>query len=241
VRWAKKKIQDIGADEAGDIWLFNEDGLLARVRDGRVLTPESGLETNLLEMTRSGHGTIWVGRAGRVSVLHQGQITPLAFEGGHTNQVVSAIGASRDDGLWMLLDGRLRKWKNGNWSDDRGTAPFGESPMLRLMEGRDGTLLGATTDRGLVMIFPDGTFSQFNRKNGFPSDWVIALGEDREGNLWAGTGGNGLALIRASSVQTPAPPDAWQGRAILSVCFDHENTMWVGTEGAGLYRCQNGI
>ena len=48
VHWARRKIQDIGADEAGDVWLFNEAGLLARVRDGLVLTPESGRETNVV-------------------------------------------------------------------------------------------------------------------------------------------------------------------------------------------------
>jgi ligand-binding sensor domain-containing protein/signal transduction histidine kinase len=240
VRWVKKKIIDIGADETGDIWLYNEDGLLARVRDGLVLTPESGSETNLMEMTRSERGTIWVGRAGRVSVLHQGHITPLAFEAGRSNQVVSAIGASRDGGLWMTVDGRLRKWRYGTWADDRGAVPFNWAPMITLIESQNGTLLGATSDHGFAFIFPDGKDSIFSRATGFSSDWVIALCEDREGNFWAGTGGGGLALIRESSVQTYAPPDAWQGRAILSVCFDHENAMWVGTEGAGLYRFQNG-
>jgi ligand-binding sensor domain-containing protein/signal transduction histidine kinase len=240
VRWARKKILDIGADESGDVWLFNEAGLLARVRDGLVLTPESGLRTNVMEMTRSGQGTIWVGRAGRVSVLHRGQIIPLVIKAGLTNRAVSAIGASRDGGLWMMVDGRLRKWKDGAWAEDRGPAPFGGSPLLNLVESRNGTLIGSTSDHGFAFIFPDGTVSQLNRANGFASDWVIALCEDREGNFWMGTGGGGLALVRESSVHTVAPPDAWQGRAILSVCFDRENTMWVGTEGAGLYRYQSG-
>jgi signal transduction histidine kinase/ligand-binding sensor domain-containing protein len=239
VRWGKKKIIDIGADETGDIWLYNEDGLLARVRDGLVLTPESGSETNLMEMTRSEHGTIWVGRAGRVSVLHQGRITPLAFEAGQSNQVVSAIAASRDGGLWMTVDGRLRKWKYGTWEDDRGAVPFNWAPMSKLIESQNGTLLGATSDHGFAFIFPDGKVSIFSRATGFSSDWVIALCEDREGNFWAGTGGSGLALIRESNMQTHAPPDAWQGRAILSVCFGRDNAMWVGTEGSGLYRFQN--
>ncbi len=240
VRWAKKKILDIGADEAGDVWLFNEAGLLARVRDGLVLTPESGLRINVMEMTRSGRGTIWVGRAGRVSVLHQGQITPLVIKAGLTNLAVSAIGASRDDGLWLMVDNRLRKWKDGAWAEERGPAPFGDSPLLNLVESRNGTLVGSTSDHGFAFIFPDGTVSKFNRANGFASDWVIALCEDREGNFWMGTGGSGLALVRESSVHTVAPPDAWQGRTILSVCLDRENTMWVGTEGAGLYRYQSG-
>jgi signal transduction histidine kinase/ligand-binding sensor domain-containing protein len=240
VRWAKKKIMDIGADEDGDVWLFNEDGLLARVRDGLVLTPESGTTTNVLEMTRSERGTIWVGRAGRVSVLHQGQVMPLKFEAALTNMTVTAIGASHDGGLWMMVDGRLQKWKDGNWTEDRGPAPSGVSPMHKLIESRNGTLLGATSDQGCALVSPDGTVTKFNRATGFFSDWVIALCEDREGNFWAGTGGSGLVLIRESSVQTLAPPDEWQGRAVLSVCFDNENAMWVGTEGAGLYRYDNG-
>jgi len=240
VGWAKKKILDIGADESGDIWLFNEDGMLARVRDGLVLTPESGVQTNLMEMTRSTGGTIWVGRAGRVSILQNGQLTPLPFSVAQSNTTISAIGASRDGGLWMTVDGRLRKWKDHAWADDRCAAPFNFSPMLKLVESRNGILLGATSDQGLAMVFPDGTVAKFNRTTGFSADWVIDLCEDREGNFWAGTGGNGLAMIRESGVQSLAPPDAWQGRAVLSVCFDRQNALWASTEGAGLYRWQNG-
>jgi signal transduction histidine kinase len=162
------------------------------------------------------------------------------FENGLTNRIVSSIGASRDGGLWMTVGARLRKWKDGAWTEDRGVAPFDWSPLLKLVENRDGTLMGATSDHGFALIFPDGKVSKFNRATGFYTDWVIDLCEDREGNLWAGTGGSGLALIRESSVQTVAPPDAWQGRAVLSVCFDRENAMWVGTEGAGLYRYLGG-
>lgn len=240
VPWEKKKIVDIGADENGDVWLFNDAGLLARARDGLVLTPESGREDNVMEMTRSARGTIWVGCSGRVSVLQDGKLSPLAFAEGVSNTVVLAIGASRDGGLWMKLDGHLRKWKDGVWAEDRGPAPFEWAPLFKLVENRNGTLMGATSDHGFAFISADGKLSTFNRASGFPSDWIIALLEDREGNFWAGSGGGGLAMIRESNVQTLAPPDQWRGRAVLSVCFDRENAMWVGTEGASLYRYQNG-
>ena len=64
--------------------------------------------------------------------------------------------------------------------------------------------------------------------------------EDREGNLWAGTGNSGLAVLRPGTITSVAPPDHWQGRAILSVATDPEGALWVGTEGAGLYRFRNG-
>ena len=45
---------------------------------------------------------------------------------------------------------------------------------------------------------------------------IYSLAEDREGNLWAGTG-TGLNMLRPSNVMVVSPPDHWQGRAVLSV------------------------
>src|ERR1035438_6538788 len=39
--WSGGKIYGISSDEAGDVWLMNETGELARVRDGQGLTPRS--------------------------------------------------------------------------------------------------------------------------------------------------------------------------------------------------------
>jgi signal transduction histidine kinase/ligand-binding sensor domain-containing protein len=239
-QWRHEKIICIAADESGDIWMQNGDGLLARERDGLVLSPEPGNLEGVNELTRNAHGTIWVVHSGRLSVLHQGKAIPLVFDGGLTNQIVEAVGVSHDGGLWIVPDGHLRKWKNGTWTEDRGMSPFEMAPMLKLVETRNGTLIGATSDHGFAFIFPDGKVSTFERATGFPTDWVTTLCEDREDGVWVGTGGAGLALVRESCLQNISPPDAWQGRAILSVYGDRDGTLWVGSEGAGLYHFQNG-
>ena len=79
----------------------------------------------------------------------------------------------------------------------------------------------------------------FDRTNGLPSDWVISLCEDREKNLWCGTGA-GLVVIRPSNLETVSPPDKWKSRPVLSVLPAPDGALWIGTEGAGLYRLQNG-
>ena len=239
--WGGGKIYDIASDEAGDIWLLNESGQLARVRDGLVLTPEAGTASKLVDMTRSANGTIWVARDGRVSVLEHGQLRPLELNGAATNNTyVMGIGASRDGGLWVASDGRLRKWKEGEWAQDLGEAPWLLTALTRLMETRDGILLAGTSEHGLYLIFPGNAEKSLHldHASGFPSDWVISLCEDREGNYWTGTGGGGLVVLRPNNIQTIAPPDLWQGRAVLSVCPDRNGALWVGTEGAGLYRFQ---
>jgi signal transduction histidine kinase len=96
------------------------------------------------------------------------------------------------------------------------------------------------TERGFHFVpRPEaGRPVQFNREAEFPTDWVLSLCEDREGNVWAGTGGAGLAVVRHASFQTIAPPDEWQGRAVLAACASRDGSLWIGTEGAGLYRFQ---
>ena len=100
----------------------------------------------------------------------------------------------------------------------------------------------ALSGDGLWLVFPDQTNTpalHFNHTNGLPSDWVISLWEDREKNLWCGTGA-GLVVIRPNNLETVSPPDKWKSCPVLSVLPAPDGALWVGTEGAGLYRLQNG-
>jgi signal transduction histidine kinase/ligand-binding sensor domain-containing protein len=239
--WRGGKISAIAADEAGDVWLMNESGELARVRDGLVLLPPTGAVSNVVNLTRSSDGKIWVARDGRVSALERGQLRAVDFLGAATNIYVQGIGASRDGGLWVAGDGLIRKWKDGQWTTNLGEAPWGWGIVTCLAEARSGLLWAGTPDAGLYLVSPrpaEGAL-HFDRANGFPSQWVISLWEDREEDLWAGTG-VGLVMIRPANVETVTPPDHWQGRALLSVYASTNGALWVGTEGAGLYRLQNG-
>ena len=242
--WRDGKISNISSDEAGDVWLMNEAGELARVRDRRVLSPSVGIITNVVALTRSASGQIWVGREGRVSVLRRGQLQPVEFGAATpaTYPYVQGIAASRDGGLWVACDGRVKKWRNDQWSADLGAAPWGWRQVTRLMETGNGTLAGGSSDYGLCLTIPNETntaFLHFDRANGLPSDWVISLYEDRESNLWIGTGA-GLAALRPSNMGIVSPPDKWQGRVVLSICPAKSGALWIGTEGAGLYRLEDG-
>ena len=65
------------------------------------------------------------------------------------------------------------------------------------------------------------------------------MSEDREQNLWCGTGG-GLVMVRPNNLEIISPPDNWKSCPVLSVLPAPDGALWVGTEGAGLYRLTNG-
>lgn len=235
-KWSSKKIYAITADNLGDIWLLNDVGELARLRDGRVISPPSGKVAKVLSLARGVDGTIWVGREGAVSVLRDGHLSGELF----TNDYVQGFCAAHDGGFWVSCNGALRKWKDSKWVADFGAAPWAWEIVPNFFETSTGNL--ACGSDGLWLVHPaqtNVTALHLNHTNGLPSDWVISLWEDREGDLWCGTGG-GLVAIRPTNLETVSPPDRWQSCPVLSVLAAPDGALWAGTEGAGLYRLRNG-
>jgi signal transduction histidine kinase/ligand-binding sensor domain-containing protein len=236
--WRGGKIYAITADNAGDVWVINDAGEVARVSDGKVLSPASGNIAKVLCVARGSDGTVWVGREGVASALNNGRLSTEVS----TNVYVQGFCAARGGGYWVARSGGIQKWQDGKWTTNLGPAPWGYNVISYFMETSTGVLAAGTSDSGLWLVFPDETNApalHFTRTNGLPSDWIISLCEDRENNLWCGTGA-GLVLIRPNNVEAVSPPDKWQDRPVLSVHPSPDGALWVGTEGAGLYRLRDG-
>ena len=236
--WAGGKIYAISADDAGDVWLLSEAGELARVRDGKVLSPPSGVVAKVVSLARGQDGAIWVEREGVASALKEGRLTVEVS----TNDYLQGICAARGGGFWVACNSGIRKWKAGKWAADLGAAPWGWDVVPNLVETSTGVLAGGTSGDGLWLFIAGQTNTpawHLDHTNGLPSDWVISLWEDREKNLWCGTGA-GLVVIRPSNLETVSPPDKWKSRPVLSVLPAPDGALWVGTEGAGLYRLHAG-
>ncbi len=63
---------------------------------------------------------------------------------------------------------------------------------------------------------------------------VLALMEDREGNLWVGTETGGLHILRDQRFRTIGAREGLTSDATTTVVEDIAGTLWVGTNGGGL-------
>lgn len=65
-------------------------------------------------------------------------------------------------------------------------APINGAEVFSMVEEKDGGFwLG--TGKGLIHLFPDGSYQLYNEKDGLPSSTIYSLFFDRENNLWIGT------------------------------------------------------
>src|SRR5437899_8184112 len=106
----------------------------------------------------------------------------------------------------------------------------------------DGTLW-VGTNRGLRILRPGKT--ELRRP-----DILGAIWQDRAANMWLGTVGHGLLLLRDGGETAFLAPIALPDNSVSAVLEDREQNIWVGTDdglvrmtspSVGLLNTQNGL
>ena len=103
-----------------------------------------------------------------------------------------------------------------------------------LMRDHDGGVWIGTVGQGLLRV-SDGRLERFTRVNGLSSDYIRAVLEDREQNLWVATA-RGLDRFRNPQVLHVSSAEGLSSDMVTGVYPAHDGGMWVGTTGGGLNR-----
>jgi signal transduction histidine kinase/ligand-binding sensor domain-containing protein len=111
--------------------------------------------------------------------------------------------------------------------------------VWRVAQTPDGYLWLATS-HGLVR-FDGARFVTFDRLNtsGLDNFDVQALAVGRDGALWVGTNGGGLARFRAGRFETYTTAGGLTNDSVRTLFFDGAGALWIGTRG-GLQRLRDG-
>ncbi len=95
----------------------------------------------------------------------------------------------------------------------------------------------------LVLAMSSGLFAQdiqfdhINKSDGFPSDWIYSLVQDKQGFLWVG-GLSGLSRYDGYNIKTyrhnPLDSTSLSNDYVRTLYVDRDGRLWVGTWGGGL-------
>ena len=145
---------------------------------------------------------------------------------------VLGLAVDAEGSLWVRLQGpRLLRYRDGKFEDVFSELNVGERNVTAMCVGKDGKILLAGLETGLVR-YEKGKFVAIAPRAQTPG-LVISLAETADGKVWAGTRDTGLFLISDGNISSIAQgvPD----KKINSLVTIDDNEIWIGTD-SGLVR-----
>jgi signal transduction histidine kinase/ligand-binding sensor domain-containing protein len=219
----------IGRD--GTIWAANDKGLY-RLNGGAFALVASAHSMSRLEEAHDGHLLIVSGDGflewdGHQLVTHP-ELPPI-------------LGVPQDGIFHVVDDHRGNRWyatANGLKRMEKGVAqrfigtdtdPKGKMAAYRIFEDRSGNLL--TSAGNSVYRLPRGKEVMDPI---LPQQGGRALFVDQEGDLWAGTNGQGLNRFKEQVVHMFGEKDGLPNPIVMTVLTAHDGTLWVGNNCGGI-------
>lgn len=222
-------------DRDGSIWAGTDGGLLhlasdrfVRV-DGTPATPPLSVHS----IYRDKLNRLWAG--GSRLMAMDGTNTKVYTLGAESSQnQVKSILQTSDGTLWVGTVSGLDRMLPGQ---DRFEPVDGVRSTVRVLrQTQDGVLWIGTIGQG-VFTWTGGKLAQITAPSSLPSNTVLNLFEDMEGNFWIGTQTGMVRLTRSkvSIVPLPQANDA----DFETIYRDNDGSFWIGS--TLLFQMRNGI
>ncbi|MBZ5672768.1 MAG: response regulator [Acidobacteriia bacterium] len=224
--------ESIAADSQGRLYVATDRGLLAGTSKGNVLTftpvnPADG-ETASVYVDRSGR--LWYGCGLDLCILENGSARAAGREMGLPQERWDAILEDPNGALWVRSENSLYMRPRG--SDRFESQPeVADSDVAYPTLGLDllGRLLVPTSD-GLARRTARG-WETVTINDGLGSSGISAVYRDREGNVWLGLVGSGLARwLGYNEWQSWTDREGLSRSSVTAVGRDASGTFWAGTQ-----------
>ena len=239
---ARPYVSALAEEPDGTVWAGSVSEGLIQFKGGKLtaINASSGLLDNSVEcLLADREGNLWVGTGAGLNRLRRSNLLMFSQNEGLGYGPVQGLAEIAPGVIWAGKPGDgLYRWEGRNFSRVTAPALSRRYPeIISLLMARDGSCW--MSGSGGLWRFKDPKYAAGEVETAALAEFtVIALAEDVDGGVWAGTREGQLWRLGRGewTMQTNYP----QSHAITALLRDTDGTMWLGTEGDGLYRYQNG-
>ena len=220
----------------GTLWIGTEAAGLFSLKNGEFkgYTASGGLtDAAILAIVEDREGSLWVGTSRGLGLFKGAKFSNFSKEHGLPEEPVSALYEDRQGTLWIGTDDGLARIDHGSLTIIGIGAGRTDTGVSSIVEDSEGLWLA--TNQGL-MRRSAGQVTSYAGRNGLPKVPVNSVFEDRAGNLWVGTRGQGLFRLEHGNFLPQTPSGELAMSTVVAFHQDRSGNVWVGTWGNGLLR-----
>ena len=247
-------------DKTGMIWSGSEKGLYRfNPRDGKFefisLNPafENGPGLQVRSVKIDGSGNLWAGsERGLYKIAPDGSRHMFKSNNGIVIDAIRQLYIDRDDSMWVATsnNGAYHLAKNSVTGDLEIIANYTmkdgmPTTFVRcVFRARDGRLWFGTI-RGLVegLTESGGTSLRlrlYTKSHGLSDIVIEDINEDRDGNLWLGSGSDGLMRIATNGFTSYSEADGLAAPRVNSIFEDNAGFLYVISGNRIIHRVDEG-
>ena len=220
---ANEYVFAVGLDRDGNKWFGTNAGGVSRYKDGKWKTffPMHGLADYwIYSFAQQRNGDFWIGTWAGVNRIdaRTGKFATYVKE--LVNEWVYGIAVDAQDRVWFGTEGGVslydgRKWVSWTHKDGLGAPNTDNLPFSA------NTGLG-TRSRHDLSVGSEGTAT-------YNPNYVFSILAARDGSIWAGTWGGGVARFDGHKWHNLSSKDGLAGNIVYSMAQDQDGTFWFGT------------
>jgi signal transduction histidine kinase/ligand-binding sensor domain-containing protein len=232
--------EGIASDPSGQLYVATEHGLVTGIpvqgKDAEknlhfelISNPPRTAATLASSVYVDSKGTVWFGCGSSLCTLDHGKARETGTELGLPQARWDAILGDLEGNLWVRSEKFLYERGSGGRFAVRAGLPESTNTYPTLALDPAGRLL-APTYRGLARQSDTG-WEIVNAKDGLTTNDISAVLQDREGSIWIGLLGSGLARwLGYNEWQSWGEMEGLSRESTWSIIRDATGRLWVGSQ-----------
>jgi len=228
-----RAIQTFYRDRAGTLWAGGDDGQLIRINPlistMADLFPERGKLAGgaMRSIFEDSAGQLWVGTSINLALLRGNTLTIIPEIKGSAANGIVGVCPHPDGGLWIAMKNVIGRFLNHRFTPYINPNPH-PAYLAGLAMGKEKTIWLSYGNDHIYGLKGD-QISEFKLLEK-ATHFVCSLLEDREGNIWVGTSGDGLIRLRKRRVTMITTAEGLPAGGAGPILEDAWGNMWIGTD-----------
>ena len=207
--------------------------------------PEGLADAFVYDVLVMPNGDMWIATWSGANLVRGGRLDdPDAWEtytventgNGLPNDWVYGLELGKNGEVWLATEGGLARYRDGEWSN--WNHQDGQGAAYDLVKGdntfnHDPAAMSSHHARQKIEMGLEDVDTAYN------PNYIVALEVDRDGTVWVGTWGGGLAKFDGESYTNYTVRDGLPSNHVFMLHEGRDGTLWVGTSH-GMTRIEKG-